>query len=133
MIRTIRKRAWYLAGAGRCTEGDDLDICTKEMMAHAELRMSSSNKKAKVCVCMQPGSIDCWAIYQAYNEAWAKDQFSSGLAPRGAELLLLKSPRSLQDFAVEAKRIEVTLKVCSSYSSHRRTESGCIIIVWPGK
>ena len=55
-----------------------------------------------------------------YDEAWVKDQFSSGLTPRVAELLLLKSPRSLQDFAVEAERIEVTMK----YAQHTRASEG---------
>ena len=46
----------------------------------------------------------------SFNKAWVKDQFSAGLMPRVAEFLLLKAPRALEAYMVEAERMEVTLR-----------------------
>ena len=67
---------------------------TKEMIARAELHVIKQQKGESVRVYAARFH---WLLghLPTYDEAWAKDQFSSGLAPRVAELLLLKSPRSL--------------------------------------
>ena len=79
--------------------------------------------------CMQRGSTACLAICHRYDEEWAKDQFASGLAPRVAELLLLKAPRSLQDYMVEAERVEMTLRYAQHTRANRGPEPSCIVIV----
>ena len=92
---------------------------TKEMTARAELRVIKQQKGENVRV-YAARFHRLLGHLPTFDEAWAKDQFSSGLAPRVAELLLLKSPRSLQDFAVEAERIELTMK----YAQHTRATEG---------
>ena len=88
---------------------------TKEMTARAELRVIKQQKGESVRVYAARFN-RLLGHLPGFDEAWAKDQFSSGLMPRVAELLLFKSPRSLQDFMVEAERVEVTLK----YAQHTR-------------
>ena len=112
---------------------------TKEMTARAELRVIKQQKGESVRVYAARFN-RLLGHLPGFDEAWAKDQFSSGLMPRVAELLLLKSPRSLQDYMVEAERVEVTLK----YAQHTRANvdgrgsranptNSCIVFVQSGK
>ena len=62
-----------------------------------------------------------------YDGAWALDQYTSGLVPRVAELLLLKAPRSIEEAVVEAENVEVILKypqhTCTGDAANRTTQS----------
>lgn len=85
----------------------------KEQSARAELRNICQLRTESVRAYSSRFSMLLGHLPQ-YDDAWAKDLFTSGLTTRVAELLMLKNPPTLQDQMVEAERIEITFKTAQN-------------------